>query len=338
MKKGRKTSNLIRKTIGIGIMLLLVSGIGVMAVNANLNDVKIELQNGYQMTVLTKETKVSEILEENKIVLKENEKVTPGLDEDLPDGVSIKITNKSLQEVQIATISEEGVETSMDQILENYAPITEKIIVEQETIPFETITKTSTEETEDVLNKVLQEGQEGIREVTYKAKYQKEQEIEKVKLSEEIVQEPVEKIIQISKKPVAVTSRGSSSVRTSSGGGWSYSADEFDLLCALTAQEASSSYAASLAVVTCAANRAESSKWGSKGSDPLSQFKAPGQFCYSIDGMWKKRMNGNYPSFVSQAVTDCLNGARSHNYLSFRAAGTIAFGENIGGNVFFNPM
>ena len=110
-----------------------------------------------------------------------------------------------------------------------------------------------------------------------------------------------------------------------------------DLLCAITAQECSSSYEGALAVITCACNRAESSRWAYNGKDPLSQYKAAGQFCYSIDTHWQKRLNGNYSSAVKQAVIDALNGKRNHNYLSFRSAG-CATGVNIGGNVYFNAM
>lgn len=343
MNKEEKASGSIKKIIIIGILLILISGMAVFAMKADLRDIKIELQNGYELTALTNKTKVSDILAENNIVLKEDEKTIPGMDEELEQkDTTIKIVNKTEQEIQVATISEQGAETSIDELLQSYAPITEKIVVEQEEIPFETITKTATEESEDTTSKVLQEGENGIKETTYKVKYQNDQEIEKTLLSEEVVKEPVDKIVQVQKKVVAVTttSRSSSASRTPvvSGGAWSYTADEFDLLCAITAQEAGSSYQASLAVITCAANRAESSRWRSKGTDPLSQYKAPGQFCYSIDSNWKRKLNGNYPSFVSQAVTDALNGARNHNYLSFRSASSGTFGENIGGNVYFNPM
>ena len=108
-----------------------------------------------------------------------------------------------------------------------------------------------------------------------------------------------------------------------------------DLLCAITAQESGSSYTGALAVITTACNRAESKKWKKNGSDPLSQYKASGQFCYSIDSHWKKKLNGNYPSYVKQAVTDALNGKRNHNYLSFRAANSGVAGQKIGGNVYF---
>jgi len=102
-----------------------------------------------------------------------------------------------------------------------------------------------------------------------------------------------------------------------------------DLICAITAQECSSSYTGALAVITTACNRAES-----KGTDPLTEYKAKGQFCYSIDSKWKRRLNGNYASYVQQAVIDALNGKRNHEYYSFRAAGTRS-GKNIGGNVYF---
>lgn len=329
MKREEKASISIMKIICISIILILISGIGVMAVNTNLNDVKIVLQNGYEMTALTSKTKVSEILEENNIILEENQKTIPDLESEISAGESIKITDKSYQEVQIAQISEKGVETTIEQLLENYAPITEKIVVEQVAIPFETITKNTTGETEGTTNRVLQQGKDGIKEVTYKVKYQNEVEIEKTLLSEVVIQEPVNKIVQVQKKQTTSRASTARTTTTYSGGKWTYSASDFDLLCAITAQECSSSYEGSLAVITTACNRAEA-----RGTDPLSEYKRKGQFCYSIDSHWKKRLNGNYASCVSQAVTDALNGARNHSYRSFRAAGTHS-GVNIGGNVYF---
>lgn len=215
MRKQEQGSLSIMKIICISIILILISGIGVMAVNTQLNDVKIILQNGYEMTVLTSKTKVSEILEENNIILEENQKTVPDLDSEVIAGESIKITDKSYQEVQIAKISEKGVETSLNQLLENYAPITEKIIVEQVTIPYETITKNATEAAGNTKNKILQQGKDGLKEVTYKIKYQNEIEIEKHVLSEVIISEPVNKIVQVQK---IETSRGAVAPRTATTG------------------------------------------------------------------------------------------------------------------------
>ncbi len=212
MKNEEKASISIMKIICISIILILISGIGVMAVNTQLSDVKIVLQNGYEMTALTSKTKVSDILEENNIILEENQKTIPDLDSEVAAGETIKITDKSYNEVQIAEVSEAGVETSLNQLLENYAPITEKIVVEQVTIPYETVTKNTTGSTEGTTNRVLQQGKDGLKEVTYKVKYQNDIEIEKTVISEVVVTEPVDKIVQVQKKQ---TSRSSTLPRTS---------------------------------------------------------------------------------------------------------------------------
>ena len=333
MKKDGKASISLIKFVVISIILFIVfSGIGVMAVNTSLSNVKIVLGNGYEMDTVTAKTKVADILNDAHITLTEEEKVVPGLEEEISDNKTIKITKQEEilpEEVQPA---EENT-VSMDELLKEYAPITEKIITEQIEIPFETITK-DISDGGNKQNKVIQEGQNGLKEVTYQVKYQNDVEIERIELSSTVIKEPVNKIVQIQTQ---VTSRASTAVSYGNGR-WSYSAKELDLLCAITAQECSSSYEGALAVITCACNRAESSKWRSKGTDPLSQYKAKGQFCYSIDSNWKKRLNGNYTAAVKQAVLDALNGKRNHNYLSFRSARSYSGGVNIGGNAYFNPM
>lgn len=212
MKVEEKASLSIMKIICVSIILILISGIAVLAVSDNLNDVKIIMQNGYELTTLTSKTKVSDILNENNIVLNDNQKTIPELTEEIKSGDTIKITDKTYNEVQIAKVSEEGAQTTIDQLLQNYTSITEKIVTEQVEIPFETITKNVAGGTTSTTNKVIQEGQNGIKEVTYKIKYQNDIEIEKTVLSETIIKEPVDKIVQISKK---VTSRGTSTSRTS---------------------------------------------------------------------------------------------------------------------------
>ena len=203
MKKEEKASISIMKIICISIILILIAGIGVMAVNTQLNDVKIILQNGYEMTALTSKTKVADILEENNIILEDNQKTIPDIESEIVAGETIKITDKTYNEVQIAKISENGVETSLNQLLENYAPITEKIVVEQVAIPYETVTKNTTNSTTGTTNKVIQQGKDGLKEVTYKVKCQNNVEIEKNVVSEVVIKEPVDKIVQVQK----VTSR-----------------------------------------------------------------------------------------------------------------------------------
>ena len=334
MKIAKKAILPIKKIIGICLILVFIMGIGVVANNATLNNVKIILSNGYIMNVTTTKTTVSEILEENHIILLPEESVIPSEESSLSDNNTIRISKDESQTevVEVADTTEASANVTVDELLQSYDSIIEKIETVQETIPYETITKDVSNGATTKKDTVIQQGEDGLREVTYKVKYQNDVEIERTEISSTIIKEPVNKIVEVRRN--TITNRSSKSSVSYNNGVWTYSAADFDLLCAITAQECSSSYEGALAVITTACNRAESSKWASKGSDPLSQYKAPGQFCYSIDNHWKKRLNGNYSSAVKQAVTDALNGKRNHNYLSFRAAGHSS-GEYIGGNVYF---
>ena len=204
MNKKDSASISIMKIIGISLIFIIIFGISVMATEIDIKSVEVTMANGYTMTVLTSKTNIGEILEDNNIVVEEDERVSPGLKEEITADNKIIITNKSEQEVQIAKISESGIETTLEEILKSYSPIIEKIVVEQETIPYETITKDVTQGATDTKNKVIQQGEDGIKEVTYKIKYQNDEELEKTKLSETIIKEPVDKIVQIQRN---VTSR-----------------------------------------------------------------------------------------------------------------------------------
>lgn len=74
---GERASISLRKVIGICLLFLFLSGICVLANSTQVNNVKITLSNGYEMDVMTSKTKVSEILEEEHIILLPDEKVTP---------------------------------------------------------------------------------------------------------------------------------------------------------------------------------------------------------------------------------------------------------------------
>lgn len=327
------SKGMIKRIVFIALVLLILLGVSVLAGTQSINSVTIKFSDKTELTVITAKTNINEILKENNIYVLENETVVPGINENIGQDKVITISRKSELKEALANESQTEVIESTEILNESTGTIVEKIVKETIEIPFETITKevASSEEGKKV-NKVVQEGKNGIKEVTYKIKYQDDIEIERKQLSEVIIQEPVNKVVQVSvqvSSRAAVASRGNSAVRTGAGT-WSYSAGDIDLLCAITAQESSRDYAGSLAVITCACNRAER-----RGSDPLSEYKRPGQFCYSIDSHWVKRLNGNYPAHVRQAVMDAINGTRNHSYTSFRAARGRT-GENvIGGNYYF---
>ena len=207
MQKINKSKISLVKVIFICLILVALSGAGVMAVTTNLSTVKIELANGYNMTVLTSKNNVKEILNDNNIIVENNEKVIPNLEENITSNKTIKILDKSEQEIEIAKISESGIETTLESLLDAYSTITEKIEKVEEKIPFETITKDISDGSSNTKNKVLQQGKEGLKRITYKVKYQNDTEIEKTKISEEIIEEPVNKIVQV--KSNTISSRSS---------------------------------------------------------------------------------------------------------------------------------
>lgn len=209
MKIERKPSVSIIKIICISLILLALSGVGVIVMATQLNTITITLASGYELTVFTNKTNVSEILSENNIIIKETERVTPDLDEQITASKSIVISDKSIQEIQVAKISESGIETTLEEILDNYSPIIEKIVVIEEEIPFETITKDASS-SGNTRNKVIRQGENGVKQVTYKIKYKNDQEIERTVLSEVIIKEPIDKIVQVQN---TTTSRYSSTSR-----------------------------------------------------------------------------------------------------------------------------
>ena len=210
MHKKDKASISLKKILGISLIFICITSIGVLATSARITNVKILLSSGYEMTVLTGRTNVADILEENHITLEDDEIVVPGLDSEISANKTIKIAKNTELIQEVAEVEEQ---VTSEEILDNYNSITEKIEVEQVEIPFETITKEATEEGTKQ-NKIVQEGVNGIKEITYKVRYQNDTEIERIELSSKIIKEPIDKIIEI--KTVQVTSRSSERAVTGS--------------------------------------------------------------------------------------------------------------------------
>lgn len=219
-----KASISLKRIIGICLIFLFISGICVFAANKQVRNVQITLSNGCEMNVVTSKTKVADILDEKHIILLPEEKVTPDANSTIGANGKIIITEKTAQEEVAELVSaetenketkEEKTELNIDMIAQAYNPITEQIVVETVAIPFETVTKNVSDGAKETKNQVLQEGKEGKREVTYRVKYQNEVEIDRKETNSVVIEEPVNKIIQVKAKQV--TSRGSSLPRTTGG-------------------------------------------------------------------------------------------------------------------------
>lgn len=195
------SKRIIKKIVFVCIILICLFTVGVKAARSDLESVTISFTDDTEKTVITSRAKVADILEENHIILLADEVVTPDLESNIDFTKKITISKATEDKIVVA----EDVESvSTEEILGKYVTITEKIVVEQVEIPFETITKDISKEGSETTDRVLQNGENGLKEIKYRVKYQDDTEIERNIISETVIKEPKDKIIQISTK---VTSR-----------------------------------------------------------------------------------------------------------------------------------
>lgn len=201
------SKRIIKKIVFVCIILICLFTVGVKAARSDVESVTICFTDDSEISVMTSKAKVSDILEENHIMLLADEIVTPDLDSNIDFTKKITISKATEEKIIVA----EDVESvSTEEILGKYVTITEKIVVEQVEIPYETITKDVSKEGTETTDRVLQNGKNGLKEIKYRVKYQDDVEIERNVISETVIEEPVDKIIQISSK---ITSR--SAIRNS---------------------------------------------------------------------------------------------------------------------------
>ena len=198
MKRDENAAISAIKIIAISIIVFLCSGIAVRASNVNINNVKIQFSNNYELNILTTKINVEEILEDNHIVIASDEIVKPALEAEITSDKTIKIMKSSQTEETIEA-------DSIEDIVNNYGVITEEIITIEEEIPFEVVTKDVSGNSESTTTRVIQEGKNGLRIITYKITYKDGIEINREELSSEIIRKPVDKIVQINTKQISVS-------------------------------------------------------------------------------------------------------------------------------------
>lgn len=204
------SKGIIKRIVFIAIVIILLMGAGVFASVTRMNTVKIQFSDNTELSVLTSKSKVSDILKENNIVILEDEEVVPSLDSNIDSAKVIKIQNKN--DMDIAESQKEEATIVSADIIDENATLVEKIVVEQEKIPYETVKKeVSIKKGDKTTSTVVQKGKNGIKEITYKVKYENDKEIERTKISEKVIKKPVDKIVEVRKK--VVTARGSGAIR-----------------------------------------------------------------------------------------------------------------------------
>ena len=203
MKASNKLSvKIIKRIVFISIILVCLFVVGVWANKSDVNYITIEFPEGIETVVASSSVNVQDILAENHIIILEDEVVYPDTKDNIDFTKTITIS-KITDEKKV--VAEEVERISKEQILGKYVTITEKIVVEQVEIPYETVTKDVSASGTETQDRVVQEGRNGIKELKYKVKFQNDEEVERNLISETVVREPREKIIQISTK---IVSRG----------------------------------------------------------------------------------------------------------------------------------
>ena len=203
MIKSEQASLSVTRIAVITILIIFALTVGVFASSTELRNVKIVLSDNCEIEVFTTKTVVSDILDENHIIILPEENVVPNLNSKITENNSkIVITGITQDPAVVASLAKEGNGIVLDKLLSSYSTITEKMEVNQEEI-----------EKADGKN----DWEKGIKELTYKVKYQNDIEIGRELIKEEVIKQPTKKIVvaktQSNTKPVAVTSRSSLSSR-----------------------------------------------------------------------------------------------------------------------------
>ncbi len=208
MIKNEQASLSVVRIAVITIVAICLLSVGVLAANSDVKNVKIVLADNCEIDVLTTKSVVSEILEENHIVVLPEENVVPNLDFEITDNLStIVITGITQDAYSVVAIAEEEECVRLDQLLSSYNTITEKIVTMEEKIPYETVTNGTEGPGEGMTTKVLSEGIEGLKKSTYKVKYQNDIEIGRTLITEEVLKEATNKVVEF----VAITARSANS-------------------------------------------------------------------------------------------------------------------------------
>ena len=118
-----------------------------------------------------------------------------------------------------------------------------------------------------------------------------------------------------------------------------YTDEQLEVIWAVVAEADDTSYDGALAVISSVMNRADVN-YGGFGTNAYDQLTARGQYACSPEVedplFYQRRLGGNVPDFVKQAISDCLtNGIRNNDYTSFRSVPTVGGSAQIGANWYF---
>lgn len=185
----KKTFKRILAFIPLFIILLIT---GVLASKNDTNTIKVIYPSGLVINLNTNKVYINDILLENNIKISENESYYP--EEKIDFTKTIVIFNKN--ELKGGKVLSD---ITYDQIINSYDDLkSEKIVKEKVEIPFKTITRSAEAYNSNRKSHIIQEGENGLKEVTYKVTYLNDEIIEKKEISYKLIKKPIDKIVEIS--------------------------------------------------------------------------------------------------------------------------------------------
>ncbi|MGL4762705.1 MAG: 3D domain-containing protein [Sarcina sp.] len=242
-------------------VIAIVSGLAIVGISFSVIYKPVQIKIGDKIIkTSTMMGTVQDVLEKNEITLEQKDKVVPALNSKLGKNSVIDITRaqevilladgkeRTLKTAESSikdVLATEGVTIDDDDKVEpsidtkivkgqkiEVIRVEEKIVKENEDIEFE-VTVKNNKNLDKSVKKTVQEGEFGKREITARVVYENGKQVGKEILSEKVVSEPVNRVIeQGTKEKVVTTSRGpsspSNSGSSSSNGGESVLAPSTD--------------------------------------------------------------------------------------------------------------
>lgn len=140
-------------------------------------DISVEV-DGQGLQIQSAEANISDMLAAEGITINELDRVEPGVETEISEGLDVKITR-----------------------------VEERVITQSQAIEYETVVKND-ESLDNTVVKTIQEGVQGEKQITLKVTLENGQEVDRKVIEEKIVKEPVEKQVVKGTMNTLVLSRG----------------------------------------------------------------------------------------------------------------------------------
>ncbi len=177
--------------------------------------------NGFQSEIISEKNALKDLLEENRIKIGNHDKISPNPESKIFPGMNIEIRRAMEIKIEVdgKTIENHTLERNIEKIiaennlilgkLDKVSPGTEKSLQKNETIIITRINveevikkeeidfKTTTKNDSELgwrEKKITTQGEKGIKEVKYRITYKNGKEISRIKLSQEIIKDPVTQV------------------------------------------------------------------------------------------------------------------------------------------------